>query len=158
MGKDRIEQQLDLFASSDSEDYGKYKITKPIRLIELFAGVGAQFKALKLLTNKVESYKICEWAFNSIIAYNAVHIKDFKDYSVDKTKEEMITRIKGISVDYNQPLSDEQLNKKPIEWIKRAYNNVVATHNLINIMTVKGGDLEIKDTDKYEYIMTYSFP
>lgn len=158
MNQDRIEQQLDLFASSDDETYGKYKITKPIRLIELFAGVGAQFKALKLLTKNVESYKICEWAFNSIVAYNAVHIKDFKDYSVDKTREEMIQRIKGISIDYNQPLSDEQLNKKPIEWVKKAYNNVVATHNLINIMTVKGGDLEIKDTDKYEYIMTYSFP
>ena len=28
----------------------------------------------------------------------------------------------------------------------------------MNIMKVKGKDLEIKDTNKYEYIMTYSFP
>jgi DNA (cytosine-5)-methyltransferase 1 len=29
---------------------------------------------------------------------------------------------------------------------------------LVNICNVKGKDLEIVDTDKYEYIMTYSFP
>ena len=29
--------------------YPKYKITKPIRLIELFAGIGSQAKALKNL-------------------------------------------------------------------------------------------------------------
>lgn len=45
--------------------YPKKVIDKPIRLIELFAGIGAQFKAIKQLTNKVESWKICEWAWNS---------------------------------------------------------------------------------------------
>lgn len=134
------------------------RITKPIRMIELFAGIGSQFMAMKQLTNKVESYKICEWAYNSIVAYNSIHIKDFKDYSYGKTKEEMIQRINGISTNYNDPLTIEQLNRKPIEWIKSAYNNTIATHNLLNIMNVKGEDLNIVDKDKYEYILTYSFP
>ena len=36
--------------------YPMKRITKPIRLIELFAGIGSQFKALKVLTQNVESY------------------------------------------------------------------------------------------------------
>ena len=139
-----------------------YKITKPVRLISFFSGIEAQYKALSYLGKKlgvgVESYKTCEWAYNSIIACNAIHNRDFTDYSVNKTKEEMINRIRGISVDYNKPLTNEQLNKKPLSWIKKAYNACIANHNLVNIMDVKGGDLEVKDTDKYEYILTYSFP
>lgn len=138
--------------------YPMKRITKPIRLIELFAGIGSQFKALKVLTKNVESYKICEWAYNSYCSYNAIHIKDYKDYSNGLTKEQLIKKVKGTSLNYNEPLTDKQLASKPFEWLKNAYNNIVATHNLVNIMEIHGKDLEIVDTDKYEYIMTYSFP
>ena len=138
--------------------YPMKRITKPIRLIELFAGIGSQFKALKVLTQNVESYKICEWAYNSYCSYNAIHIKDYKDYSNGLTKEQLIKKVKGTSLNYNEPLTDKQLASKPLEWLKNAYNNIVATHNLVNIMEINGKDLEIVDTDKYEYIMTYSFP
>lgn len=138
--------------------YPMKRITKPIRLIELFAGIGSQFKALKVLTKNVESYKICEWAYNSYCSYNAIHIKDYKDYSNGLTKEQLIKKVKGTSLNYNEPLTDKQLASKPLEWLKNAYNNIVATHNLVNIMEIHGKDLEIVDTDKYEYIMTYSFP
>ena len=138
--------------------YPMKRITKPIRLIELFAGIGSQFKALKVLTQNVESYKICEWAYNSYCSYNAIHIKDYKDYSNGLTKEQLINKVKGTSLNYNEPLTDKQLASKPLEWLKNAYNNIVATHNLVNIMEIQGKDLEIVDTDKYEYIMTYSFP
>ena len=138
--------------------YPMKRITKPIRLIELFAGIGSQFKALKVLTQNVESYKICEWAYNSYCSYNAIHIKDYKDYSNGLTKEQLISKVKGTSLNYNEPLTDKQLASKPLEWLKNAYNNIVATHNLVNIMEIHGKDLEIVDTDKYEYIMTYSFP
>lgn len=138
--------------------YPMKRIAKPIRLIELFAGIGSQFKALKVLTQNVESYKICEWAYNSYCSYNAIHIKDYKDYSSGLTKEQLIKKVKGTSLNYNEPLTDKQLASKPLEWFKNAYNNIVATHNLVNIMEIHGKDLEIVDTDKYEYIMTYSFP
>lgn len=138
--------------------YPMKRITKPIRLIELFAGIGSQFKALKVLTQNIESYKICEWAYNSYCSYNAIHIKDYKDYSNGLTKEQLIKKVKGTSLNYNEPLTDKQLASKPLEWLKNAYNNIVATHNLVNIMEIHGKDLEIVDTDKYEYIMTYSFP
>lgn len=154
MIEDNIYQQMSLWEYV----YPKKVISKPIRLIEFFAGIGAQHKALKQLTDQVESWKICEWAYNSYCSYNAIHIKDFKDYSQGLTKEQLIDKVKGTSTNYNDPLSLKQLQKKPIEWLRSAYNNIKATHNLINIMEVHGKDLEIVDTDKYEYIMTYSFP
>lgn len=145
-------QQLSLFA----EVFKTKKIDKPIRLIELFAGIGAQAKALEILGVKFEHYKTCEWAFNSILAYNAIHIKDNTNYAENKTKEELIAYLNGnISVDYNQPAD---LTKKPIEWLQKCYNSCIANHNLMNIMRVKGEDLEIVEKDKYEYILTYSFP
>ena len=151
-------EQLGLFDDFLTE----YKITKPVRLISFFSGIEAQYKALSFLGTylnvPVESYKTCEWAYNSIVACNAIHNRDFNDYAEGKSKEELIDRIKGISVDYNKPLTIEQLSKKPINWLRKAYNACVANHNLINIMEVKGGDLEVNETDKYEYILTYSFP
>jgi DNA (cytosine-5)-methyltransferase 1 len=38
----------------------KLKIDKPIRLIELFAGVGSQAKALSRLGANFEHYRVCE--------------------------------------------------------------------------------------------------
>ena len=151
-------EQLSLFEDGMIEK----KITKPVRLISFFSGIEAQYKALSFLGKSlqipVESYKTCEWAYNSIVACNAIHTRDFTDYSEGKTKEEMIERIRGISVNYNEPLSDEQLRKKPLKWIQSAYNNCIANHNLINIMNVHAQDLGIVDNSEYEYIVTYSYP
>jgi DNA (cytosine-5)-methyltransferase 1 len=83
------------------------KIDKPIRLIELFAGVGSQAKALKRLGADFEHYRVCEWDKYAIKSYNAVHGTDFA------------------TSDIRQITADE---------------------------------LGIVDTDKYCYMMTYSFP
>lgn len=145
-------QQLNLF------NFGKEKfvIDKPIRLIELFSGIGATHKALSILGVEFESWKTCEWAAPSIKGYNAIHIKDFTDYSFGMSKQELIDYLQGnISTDYNKPCD---VSKKSEEWLRDIYNNCIATHNLMNIMKVKGSDLEIVDTDNYQYLMTYSFP
>lgn len=145
-------EQLNLFSCME----GNYKIEKPIRLIEFFAGIGSQAKALEILGVPFEHYKICEWAYNSIVSYNYIHTKDFIDYAKDKTKEELIAYLDGnISTNYNEPCD---CSKKPLEWLKNAYNSCIATHNLMNIMRVDAKSLEIVDKDKYEYILTYSFP
>lgn len=145
-------QQFNLF-NFDKENK---VITKPIRLIELFSGIGAQAKALEKLGANFEHWKTCEWAVNSIKSYNAIHIKDFTDYSKDLTKEQLIEYLDGnISTNYNEPCNVKRQSEK---WLRDVYNNCIATHNLMNIMKVKGKDLEIVDVEKYEYIMTYSFP
>ena len=85
----------------------KYKITKPIRLIELFAGIGSQAKALKRLNANFEHYRVCEFDKFAMASYNAIHGTNFETSDVTKIDS---------------------------EW------------------------LGIVDTDKYEYILTYSFP
>lgn len=98
-------KQLTIFDFLSSDE--KYKITKPIRLIELFAGIGAQAKALENLHANFEHYKVCEFDKYALASYNAIHNTDFK-------------------------VSD--------------------------ITQLHASDLEIVDTNKYEYILTYSFP
>lgn len=95
--------QMDIFSAM----YPKFVIDKPIRLIELFAGIGAQAKALENLGAEFEHWKAVEFDKYAMRSYNAVHGTDFKT-------------------------SD--------------------------IRNIHAADLEIRDTDKYCYIMTYSFP
>lgn len=141
--------------------YDNYKITKPIRLIECFAGYGSQALSLKYLGVEFEHHKICEWATKSIQAYKDAHFtNDNTNYSKDLSQEQVIDFLfkKGVSMNYNEPMSYEQIKRKGEEWQRTTYNNIIATHNLVNISQVKGKDLEITDTDKYDYILTYSFP
>lgn len=84
-----------------------FKITKPIRLIELFAGIGAQAKALENLGVGFEHYRICEVNKYAVASYNTVHKTNF---------------------------------------------------TTSDITQIHAGDLGITETDKYEYIMTYTFP
>ena len=87
--------------------YPSYKITKPIRLIELFAGYGSQALALKYLGVKFEHYKVVEFDKYAIQSYNEIHGTNFETQDITKTSAK---------------------------------------------------DLGIIETDKYDYIMTYSFP
>lgn len=94
--------QISLF-----EGKNRLKIEKPIRLIELFAGIGAQAKALENLGIEFEHYRICEFDKYAVASYNAVHGTEFTTSDITK---------------------------------------------------IHAADLGIIETDKYEYIMTYSFP
>lgn len=137
--------------------YPKYKVTKPIRLIELFAGYGSQYLALKYLGANVKHYKICEWAIKSIQAYNDLHIQDYFDYSGNLSDDNILKVLVelGVSINYNEPATREQLKRLDF---RKIYNNIIATNNLVNIQNAKGEDFKIVDKDKYDYIMTYSFP
>lgn len=139
----------------------KFVIDKPIRLIELFGGYGSQAFALEYLGANFEHWKLCEWAVKSIQAYKDAHfLEDKTDYSKELTKEQIIDYLanKGISANYNEPMTREQIKRLGEEKCRTIYNNIKATHNLVNICQISGNDLEIKDTDKYCYVMTYSFP
>lgn len=149
-------EQISLF----DELYPDFKITKPIRLIELFAGFGSQSLSMRYLGVQFEHWRICEWATKSIQAYNDLHIRDYKDYSKDLTHDEVIDCLFnfGISMNYNKPMTYEQIKRKSENWHRETYNNIIATHNLVNVQNVKATDLNIVDTDNYTYILTYSFP
>ena len=70
--------------------YPTFKITKPIRLIELFAGYGSTKLGWNYIGVDVESWRICEWAVKSIQAYKDIHFTDDNtDYSKDLSIEEI---------------------------------------------------------------------
>lgn len=58
------------------------QITKPIRLIELFAGYGSQAMALKRIGAKFEHYRVVEFDKYAIASYNAVHGTDFQTMDI----------------------------------------------------------------------------
>lgn len=63
-------------------------ITKPIRLIELFAGYGSQAMALKRIGAKFEHYRVVEFDKYAIASYNAVHGTDFPTIDITKVHAE----------------------------------------------------------------------
>lgn len=83
------------------------QITKPIRLIELFAGYGSQAMALRDIGAQFEHYRVVEFDKYAVASYNAIHGTDFPP---------------------------------------------------LDITQIHADDLNICDTEKYCYFMTYSFP
>ena len=135
--------------------YPKFKINKPIRLISLFSGYDSQALALKYLGVPFEHYKTCEWAVKSIQALKDLHFEnDNTDYSKDYTKEQITNYLYelGISANYNEPMKLDQVKRLQEEQQRTIFNNIKATHNLVNIQQAKAKDLEIVDTDIYIYI------
>lgn len=107
-------QQQDIF----SEIYPKFAIKKPIRLIELFAGIGAQAKALKNLGVDFEHYKCIEWDKYPMASYNAIHGTNFETSDITKIHAsdlDMVERDKYCYImTYSFPCQDLSLagNKK----------------------------------------------
>ena len=99
-----MNEQIDLFSYS----MPRFHIgDRKIRLIELFAGIGAQSASLDRLKVPYEHYRVVEWDKYAMASYNAVHHTNFEP---------------------------------------------------TDICSVKGEDLGITETDRYCYLLTYSFP
>ena len=110
--------------------YPKFKIDKPIRLIELFAGYGSQALALKYLGVKFEHWKTCEWAVKSIQAYKDLHFTDDDiELNSNRTKDEMVEFLyqKGISADYNKPMTKDQIKRLSEDQLKTIIKNIAIT-------------------------------
>lgn len=60
----------------------RYKITKPIRLIELFSGIGSQAMALRDIGANFEHYRVVEFDKYKVAAYNAIHETEFQTMDI----------------------------------------------------------------------------
>ena len=153
-------QQIDIFDMM----YPAFRIDKPIRLIELFAGIGSQAMALRDLGADFQRYRISEWEVNANRSYKAIHVSDGlrnADYSKKFTKFKWLVRVLyeiGISADGKTPLTQREIRRRGEDWCRRTYNEFKATRNIGSITKRHGIDLGIVETEKYCYIMTYSFP
>ena len=85
---------------------------------------------------------------------------DNTNYSDGMTKEQLQQWLfgKGISSDGKKPMTLQKIQRKSEKWLRDTYNNIISTRNIVNIQQATGKELKISDTDKYEYILTYSFP
>ena len=144
-----------------------YYLNKPIRLIEFFAGYGSQSKALEELEKwglKFQHWKICEWAVKSIQAYKDLHFaNDNTDYSRYFTFEYIAQVLfeNGISSNYNEPMTLEQIKRLGEKQCRNIYNNCVAffalskklsADNFIDFCT------DILSGLKNNDLFSYSFP
>lgn len=68
--------------------YPAFKIDRPIRLIELFAGVGSQAMALRDLGADFEHYRVVEYDKYAIASYNAIHDTNFPTMDITQVKGE----------------------------------------------------------------------
>lgn len=127
--KNKSTYQLDLFCDSDN----LYKITKPIRLIEFFAGVGFQRMGIQKVFPNLESWKICEWAIPSIVAYDAVHtnyddpgIKENEKLCKTINKDTLVRLLLqlGVSKDYNVPATEKELMRIPHDKLVSIYLSI----------------------------------
>ena len=154
MGKEEMEQVsiFDIFP----EETHLFKTDKPIRLIELFAGVGAQAMALRNIGADFEHYKISEWDVNSVKSYRAIHMgyENVEPWGSRDENAEILYNL-GASQDGKSPLSLEQIKNKGNKWICQTLDDYRVTHNIGSITQIKGKDLGVKDTDKYTYLLTY---
>lgn len=144
--------------------YEKFKINKPIRLIELFSGYGSQALSLKYMGANFEHYKICEWKIDSIIAYADLHQDELEyygqDFCADLTKEQIVNELVNYSVskDGEKPAERKELIRMQESKLRLLYNSIWWTNNLVDVVKTHGKDLSIKDTKNYTYLLTYSFP
>lgn len=142
--------------------YPKYQVTKPIRLIELFAGYGSQALALKYLGVPFEHYGITEWNYKSIEAYRAIHYPGCEDtykdklngMPKDKLAEELFNL--GISSNWDEPMTLAQISRLGEKKMKQILNDIYVTKDTVDISKTKGSDFPIDN--EHTYIMTYSFP
>lgn len=67
-------------------DFPKMKVDKKIRLIELFAGIGAQSMAMEAIGADFEHHFVCEFDKYAMASYNAVHGTDFETSDIRNVK------------------------------------------------------------------------
>lgn len=147
--------QLDLFGCL----YEDFHIKNTVRLIECFGGIGAQARAFEILGVPFEHHRLVEWAVPSIRGYNAIHIHDWNDYSQGKSVDDLVKLTNGVSVTYNDPMTEQQRRKKGEKWLRETYSMMVATHDYCpDVSRVHWNDLGITERESYTYVLSYSFP
>ena len=127
---------------------------KRVKLFEVFAGIGSQYKALKNISKRqgwiVESVGIVEWFTSAIVAYQAIH------YLNNDIEEQYLNNsITGISVDSK--------NKVSQHWLKKLQNNKSELSFWLNQSKKNNNFFDIKNTNGIDIpddidIFTYSFP
>lgn len=110
--------------------------------------------ALRNIGADFEVVAISDWNFNSTLAYNAIHTENPKDFTTNKTMEEIESYLYkiNISADGKEPLTLKQIQRYNDKKKKDIYNAFMNTNNLGSIVGINPE--EVPDCD----LFTYSYP
>ena len=131
-------------------------MTKKIRIVELFSGIGSQAEALKNLGYDVEVLGTCEWDMQAFTAYSAIHNRKVIIPRIkEMNKEEILQQLRKytLSCDGKKPISKKTLNSYSLENLQKIYSSLLLTKNMVDVSSVKGKDMPNKID-----LLTYSFP
>lgn len=148
-----------------------FKIDKPIRLIELFAGYGSQAMALKRLGADFEHYKVVEFDKYAMASYNAIHGTDFPTIDVNdihgedlginnRDKYTYILTYSFPCTDISvaglmQGMSEDSGTRSSLLWqVKRILSELKEINSLPDVLLMENvpevhGDRNIKDFNKW---------
>lgn len=126
------------------------KTEKKLRVFEAFAGIGAQYAALKRLNINYEIVGISDWFIDAINCYSAIHCKNI-DVEVPDSIEEVKKYLSQytFSADSVRAYDISRLNE---DKLRDLYRSNKRTKNYGSITELKGHDMP--DTD----LLVYSFP
>ncbi len=137
---------------------------KNLKMVELFAGMGAQKRAIHNIlkdnkNTKVDVVAICEWYIPAIVSYDRLHNgaqNKFPGYdSLDENaKWDMLDYLARFSLSNNSKdiYSLDKMAKLSYKKIRQLYIAMKRTNNIGSVFDLKGFNLPKLD------IFTYSFP
>lgn len=130
------------------------------KVIEAFAGIGAQATALKRISQikpdfKYEIAATIEWEIGAMYAYDILHHgkQNLSEYN-HFTKEDLIHHLAKftISSDGKSPIKDGSLKRMSLPQLQAIFHSIEKNKNLVDISSVKASQLPNAD------LLTYSFP
>lgn len=122
---------------------------REIRMIELFAGIGSQIKAIKRRRLPIKGVGISEWNIKSILSYDAIHTDDGIDYSKNMTIDKILKELESFTFSNNgEDIYD--ISKLNENKLRKLFNANIRSSNF-------GSILNIEKLAKCD-ILTYSFP
>lgn len=139
-------------------------MTQELNFFELFAGMGAQYRAMKKIAKKMNiklnHLGISEWSIKAIIAHDLLNngeqcnFEEYANLNID-AKEHMLEYLSVFifSDDGKNPYSFRKLSKWNHRKLRQLYIAMKRTKNLGSILNISGVDLP----DNIG-VLTYSFP
>lgn len=125
-------------------------------LVELFSGIGSQYKALTNLGIKVNTLVTSEWDVHAIVAYDYLYGDGIIPDEVSAMeKPELLEKLKShtFSNSGKEALDEYSLSTYSKEVLQHIYASIIKHNNRVDITSLNGWTMT-SDID----ILTYSFP
>ncbi len=127
-----------------------------MNIVELFAGIGSQRRALTNLGVNCKVLKIAEWYIPAILAYDSIHngernLREIKDVKIEEIRQELGKFT--FSLNGKVPLKKGRIMSMNETLLRNLYIANKRTGNLVSINKVSGSELP-ENID----LLTYSFP